>query len=992
MASLVTLASAALLAGASAPAAQAAGFGIATWEAGTCNSDTPECTYESPSSQFYTQAAGHPPIGLTGFEVNTAEGAVPGSKKPIGNVKDIRVDIPPGLSVNPQATVTTYGEAGQCTQAQFVANTCPVTSLVGTDEIFAYVGVLNLEHLSLPMYNLVPREGIPAEFGFELNAGAVETHVRIVGGFSWYKEKETSKNSGVSTGDYHEYFTIEEVPKEGLELVKTRLKFTGTAGNGTFITLPSTCTTQTSYLHISSYTEPENFQFRATLSGYPPKAISVSGCEHVPFGPSLSLISGLGETSPDRPDGVGVDVHVPQNPNGVGNPNSSDLQTASVTLPAGLTANPSAAHGLEGCTEAQIGIGTNNPIGCPEASRLGSATIETPVLPPGSLVGSIYLGKPSTGPITGPPFTVYIGVESKRYGVGIRLKGSTAANESTGQLTATFENNPPDPFEDFRVTFTGGARAPLANPLVCAPSPLSSLAPYTGQPAVNVLLTSPFSPGAGSVCSATAPFSLGQSTQSSSATAGAYTNYTFNLARGDGQQYLSQVKTTLPPGLVGAIPSVTLCGEPQAQAGTCSSASQIGTATVNVGAGPEPYPFTGPVFLTGPYNGAPYGLSIPVPAVAGPFNFGTVVTRAQINVDPHSGRVIATSNVPTIVKGVPLRLKSLSVAVNRPSFLFNPTNCGALATESTLASTFGATQNVSSPFQVGNCGALAFKPSFKVSTSARTSKLNGASLRVSITQPAHEANIHSVFTQLPLRLPSRLTTLQKACLEATFAANPFSCPAASKVGSATAITPVLPGKLTGPAFLVSHGGAAFPDLDIVLEGDGVRVILTGNTNIKKGITSSTFASIPDVPVSSFALTLPVGPYSLLTANGSLCVKPLVMPTTIVAQSGATIKQSTKISVSGCPVRIVSHKVVGHQLVLRVRTFAAGRVSVKGRSLRTTFKRVAKATTITIRTRLSRKGLSALARHRALKVRVRVGFMPKQKGGARSAASATVRFR
>ncbi|HWX96525.1 MAG TPA: hypothetical protein VNZ01_06700 [Solirubrobacteraceae bacterium] len=961
------------------PSSAHAEFGIRSWEAGTCKSDVPACLYASPESQFYTQAAGHPPLGITGFEVNTT-----GLGEPEGKLKDVRVDIPPGLSTNPQAVP-------QCTEEQFKSiGGCPSSTKVGENEITAFVGITKFGPVSLPVYNLVPPEGSPAEFGFNLEIGPVKTQTLIVGGVSWYHEPETSENSGVPTGDYHEFFTIREIPTT-LSIVKTRLKFTGTAGDGTFLTLPSACGTQTSYLHIDSHEAPGQFQARATVSGEPPRAISVGGCEHVPFGPGLSLSPGPGEAAADSPDGLSVDLHVPQNPNGTGSPNSADLRTSRVTLPEGMTANPSSAHGLDGCTEAQIAIGSNAPIGCPEASKIGSVAIETPVLPPGSLIGAIYLGKPATGPITGPPFTVYLGIESKRYGVGVRLKGITAVNESNGQLTTTFENNPPDPFEDFIVTFKGGPRATLANPLTCTSKPVSSLDPYSGQAPASVVLSSPFAAGPGSACSVTAPFTLGQSTQNSASNAGASTSYTFNLTRPDGQQYLSKVNTVLPPGLVGVIPSVTLCGEPQAQKGTCSSASQIGVARVKVGAGSEPYEFEGPVYLTGPYNGAPYGLSVPVPAVAGPFNLGIVVTRAAINVDTYSGRVIATSNLPTIVKGVPLRLRSLSVAVNRPGLLLDPTSCAPLATDSTLTSTALATQFLSSPFQVTSCGGLAFKPTFAASSNAHANKAGGALLQVNVTQGARQANIRSVFTQLPLQLPSRLTTLQKACPEATFAANPFSCPEGSNVGHATALTPVLSTPLTGPAYLVSHGGAAFPDLDIVLEGSGVRVILVGNTDIKKGITSSTFAAIPDVPVTSFSLTLPMGPHSVLGANGSLCAHPLVMPTTITAQSGAQVKQNTKIAVAGCPVKILKRRIVHRALVLTVQTFGAGRIIVTGRSLRTASRSVRGPTTATIRVRLSSQGARALNNRRRLKVGVRVRFNPGQKGESGSTASTTVTF-
>jgi hypothetical protein len=334
----------------------------------------------------------------------------------------------------------------------------------------------------------------------------------------------------------------------------------------------------------------------------------------------------------------------------------------------------------------------------------------------------------------------------------------------------------------------------------------------------------------------------------------------------------------------------------------------------------------------------------------------------------------------------------LSVTLDRASFLLNPTNCGALATESTLTSTFGATQRLSSPFLLSNCSSLAFKPSFKAATSAKTSKANGASLETTINQPGGEANIKSVLIQLPEQLPSRLSTLQKACPEATFAADPYNCPAGSLVGGARANTPVLPAKLTGPVYLVSHGGAAFPDADLVLEANGVRVIVVGNTKIKRGITTTDFAAVPDVPVTSITVNLPLGPHSALAPNGNLCTSPVVMPTTITAQNGKVLKQDTKVAVSGCAVRIMGHKVVGHTLLLTVQAFAAGRISAKGTNLQATFRRVSRATTTTLKVSLSRAGLTALGSHRRLTLRVRVGFVPKRKGEASSVASSPVTFR
>jgi hypothetical protein len=333
-------------------------------------------------------------------------------------------------------------------------------------------------------------------------------------------------------------------------------------------------------------------------------------------------------------------------------------------------------------------------------------------------------------------------------------------------------------------------------------------------------------------------------------------------------------------------------------------------------------------------------------------------------------------------------LRGVTVSINKQGFLLNPTSCSPLATDSTITSTFGATQSLSSPLQLTACNALKFKPGFKAKSSAKTSKANGASLETTLNEIPGQANVKSVKVQLPKLLPSRLTTLQKACPAATFESNPFHCPSGSFVGGARANTPTLPGKLTGPAILVSHAAAAFPDLDLVMEANGVRTILVGNTDIKKGITTTTFASTPDVPVSSITVNLPVGAHSALTANGNLCANKLVMPTTITGQNGTVVTQNTTIGVANCGVRIVGHKAVGNTLFLTVQTFAPGRVSGKGGGLATVFRKFSKAQKrATLKVSLSRAGRS---RHKPFNVRVRVGFVPKAKGAPSSAAFVTVR--
>ncbi len=891
-----------------APAALGANFGIKEWEAGTCTEKG--CEASTPE-QFYTQAAGHPPFGITDFALNT--NATTGA--PEGKIKEVRVDIPPGLSVNPFAVPYC-----KLTELESIAG-CPEKTQVGEAKLKVHVLAIIPAEVSAPVYNMQPRAGAPLEADFEPIPGEI---VHIVGGIDW-------------SGDYHEFFTIKEIPNGLAELVESRLIFFGTSLSGgdlPFITMPSACSgPQTTYLKVASYEGAE--EAKSFTTGPPDLAtpIGATGCEAVPFKPEINVTPST--TQSDRPDAAAIEVKVPQIADSK-SIDSSTLKDAHVTLPEGMTLNPAAASGLEACTNAEFGKGTTSSIKCPAGSQVGTDTIETPDLPAKVLTGNVYVGEPlSTNPESGQEYRIFIDAEAPNYGVSVRLEGRVSANAGTGQLTTAVLENPQVPFSDFIVSL-GGPRTPLANPLVCgaATSRASSLLPYSGNPAANPFISFPIDfDGKGGTCPSPLPFALTQSASSAPATAGSATGFTLSLARNDGNQYLSKVSVTLPPGLVGKIPTVTLCGEPQAALGTCPAASEIGTATVSAGAGPSPLTLSGPVYLTGPYGGAPFGLSVAVPANnIGPYSYGTIVTRASISIDPYTARVTITSSIPTMVGGVPLRLRTVTVSTNRPGFMLNPTNCGVLATNTTLTSTFGATQALSTPFQASGCDALPFNPKFSVSSDARTSRRNGASLVVKLSYPAGAAaNIASVSTQLPKQLVARLSTLNHACPEATFNANPAACPAASRVGGARAATPVLPGKLMGSTYFVSHGGAAFPDLDVVLSGSGVTVILVGHTNISGGITTSTFAALPDVPVSSFILWLPTGSFSALTANGNLCAPkrlirqrkritrrvhgrlvhvfrtirrlravPLVMPTIITAQNGKVIRQRTKISVSHCP--------------------------------------------------------------------------------------------
>ena len=563
----------------------------------------------------------------------------------------------------------------------------------------------------------------------------------------------------------------------------------------------------------------------------------------------------------------------------------------------------------------------------------------------------------------------------------VKLEGRGMINQQTGQLTTTFAGLPQLPFSDFKLIFNSGERAALANPRNCGTVATSmDLTPWSTPYTPDATISSPFDVkfglgGSESECGAAPQFNPTFTAGVSTNQAGGFSPFTLSFGRSDTDDFLSGLQVTLPPGLLAMISSVSTCGEPQAAEGTCSAASEIGEASAYIGPGGDPYLANGgKVYLTGPYKGAPYGLSVVVPAKAGPFTLsgtsgrGTDVVRAAITVNPQTGAATVTSDpLPTETDGIPDQIRQINTTIGtNGAFSFNPTSCEKLAVNATLTSVSNLTATRSSGFQDTNCAALKFKPSFTVSTDGATSKSRGAALDVKVTtkqgpgtpEGQQESNIHKVDVQLPIDLPSRLTTLQKACTEQQFAANPAGCPEGAFVGFAVAHTPVLPLPLEGPAILVSHGGAAFPDLVLVLQGNGVVVDLTGDTDIKKGVTYSKFETVPDAPISSFDLKLPEGSHSVLgsyipSGGYNFCsvlktvtkhvtkrihgkttkvtekvkttgTATLTMPTTITAQDGAVMKQTTKIAVTGCPTAAAARRAATARRATALATKRTGR--------------------------------------------------------------------
>jgi hypothetical protein len=898
-------------------------------------------TPENEDGSLDTQAGSHPFQFTTTTVLREGAQLQTGEVTPTALARDLSFKLPAGLVGDPSAIP-------QCSELDFSSlgprggewANCPHDTIIGVATISIDIRTFQgVSTETVPVFNLVPSVGEPARFGFVAfgNPVTLDTAVR-------------------TGGDYGVTVTASNITQVAL-FIASRVTFWGVPGDPRhdnsrgwnctvaflgpcpasptvpqvpFLTLPTSCEAPfASSVEGDSWPAPGTPSQTAERVSYTlPQGLD--GCNRLGFEPSLSVVPDGRAAS--TPTGLTVSQHLNQEeilaPTGLA---ESSLKSVTATLPEGVVINPAGADGLEACSEAQVGFtGVEESSGadlftpklespfCPDAAKVGTAKIETPLLP-NALEGAVYLAAQNANPF-GSLVAMYIVAEDPVSGVVVKVPGEVSLNQRTGRITATFEHLPQTPVENVELHFFGGERAPLATPSHCG-SYTAEIAytPWSGNAPVDTTSTFEITSGPNhSACPGAAlPFSAALTGGTVNNQAGSFSAFTMTMSREDGSQNLKSIELHMPPGLSGVLTGIPLCGEAQADAGTCPAASLIGETTVSVGLGGSPFTVRGgQVFLTGPYRGAPFGLSIVNPAVAGPFDLGKVIVRAKLDVNPITAAVTVTSDstgpyaIPPSIQGIPLEIKHVNVTIDRPGgFTFNPTNCSPAAVTGSLQSIEGATQTLSVPFQATNCAVLKFAPKFAVSTSGKTSKANGASLTVKLTYPSapfgSQANIARVKVDLPKQLPSRLTTLQKACTAAQFEANPAGCPSASIVGHAKAITPLIPVPLEGPAYFVSHGGEAFPSLIMVLQGYGVTLDLVGTTFISKaGITSSTFKTVPDAPVGSFELTLPQGRFSALTANGNLCTSKLAMPTEFLAQNGAAIHESTPVSVTGCSKRKV----------------------------------------------------------------------------------------
>jgi hypothetical protein len=649
-----------------------------------------------------------------------------------------------------------------------------------------------------------------------------------------------------------------------------------------FLANPTSCSqTPQTTLNVTSWQESS----ASSTTTLPP----MTGCEQLTIAPTLTVAADSGRR--DSPAGYEIELEVPQNetPNGLATP---AVEKVSITLPAGTSLSPALGNGLQACEETQL-----EHASC-AASEVGTAEVASPLLSE-PLRGAIYIGTPTPT----EPYRVFLRVAAGS--TVIDLQGDIDADGETGQLTTVVQDTPELPLAKLKLRFFGGPTAALANPITCGPATsTASITSYAGQ-TVNVSSTFEVDEDSeGGACPLVSPFAPSFTAGTTNAQAGQTSPFVLSISRADGQQYLSSFTVHLPPGLIGLMGSVPRCQEPAATAGACPQTSEVGTATVAAGPGPLPLAVSGPVYLTGPYEGAPFGLEIAADATAGPFDLGTVLVRSRILVDPSTLAItIASGSFPQVVGGVPLRLRNIEVALDRAAFMVNPTSCAPQSINATIDSSEGAGVVATTPFQVTDCEALSFAPRITASTQAQAGEQgNGAGVDVDITEPASPAaTIRAIRVEMPSRLRPRLSTIQHACLVRAQPISTVACSAQSVVGRAVVRSVLTANPLSGPVYLVARGGTTLPSLVARLQGEGLEVDLQGALGISsKNVISAVFDGLPDVPVESFDLELQRGPNSLLGAVTGLCRgKPMKLAYAFRDQGDALVNGNARLKVSGC---------------------------------------------------------------------------------------------
>jgi hypothetical protein len=878
-----------LLMGALVPASASAAFGLLPGSEGFDGGLWTE------SGEAATLAGSHPYEVTTQFALQTKPSLSTGNPVPDGNLKDVRVELPPGVVGNPEATP-------KCRQDQLrrYPIACPATSQVGTITLTYGYEFGTFQDVPLPIYNMEPPPGQPAQFGFLVSVTPItmDAHIR------------SGDNYGLT-------ISLEGLPQT-LPVVASEVSFWGVpaapahnperqcAGsdppvNGCpsgaeeipLLSLPSACSGPLeTRIHVASW---QGSLASASFLTHDPggEEVGVEDCGSLEFPATASVDAGTSAAASPAPLGLGI--HIPQDQSPVGRA-VANLKGAEITLPEGMAVNPSAASGLGSCSPAQVGLNSSLPASCPDSSKLGTVRIDTPLLDH-PLNGSIYQATQRENPF-GSLLALYITTHDPQSGLVLKLAGKVEADPATGQLKISFPDNPQLPFEDMQVQMFGGQRAALVSPPSCGTYTASaSLEPFSGTAPTSSASSFALSggPNGGPCPSGDLQAQLEAGTENP--LAGAYSPFILRVQREDGTQPLRTLDVALPKGFLARLAGIPYCpdavlevvpaaagtGAGQISSPSCPAASRVGSVGVTSGAGQSPFGLeTGSAYLAGPYKGAPLSLAFVTPAVAGPFDLGNVVVRSALHVDPRSARVRAVSDpLPTILHGIPLNIRKLEMRLTRKGFTLNPTSCNPMGAEAEVRGVAGGEAALRSRFQVGSCGRLGFKPKLDLRLKGGTKRGQYPALTAMLQMRKGGANIRRASVALPRSEFLAQEHIRTICTRVQWAED--ACPKAAIYGQAEAITPLLDEPLKGPVYLRSSDNE-LPDLVADLQGQ-IDIELVGRIDsFKRGIRT-TFTGVPDAPVRKFVLRMRGGKKSLLVNSTDVCRRKHRATVALDAHSG-----------------------------------------------------------------------------------------------------------
>ncbi len=846
------------------------------------------------STTSTTAVGGHPDIETT-FSL-----AEPGVSEAARNVI---FNTPEGIFGNPRAI-------SRCTSLDFALTQCQSASQVGLITLHAnYEGDPHRLLGTAPIYNLDPGDTRPALFGFVVPTLNIPITIPV---------------AVRSAGDYGLRFTVSNITQL-TPLAEAKMVFwafpaeethdgqrfpkgspghpagcpgvegTSCIGSPTtaaisvhpLIDNPTVCTGQVLpvTLDVQTYQDPDHLSHAETT--YPP----ITDCENETFKPVLFATP----TTTEADSAAGLDIRLvnPQTLRAAATP--SELHSSVVTLPPGLTVNPDAADGQSACVDGQANFGTEAPAECPDQAKIGTISIHSSALE-GSLDGSIYIGQPQPN----NQYRLFMTVSG--FGINAKLVGSVVPDPVSGQVAVHFDDLPQVPFDEFDVHLFSSDRGLMATPTACTVYTTEALFnPWnTVLPDVTSRQTFGISSGpSGSPCPGQVrPFHPRLAAGTSNSVAGAHTAFGLQLDRDDGDQFLRDLNFTMPPGLsanltgIGYCPDVAIAraagnlGRTEQASPSCPANTEIGTSNVAAGPGSHPFHAVGKMYLAGPFKGAPLSVIAVTPALAGPYDYGTVVVRVAIHVDPLDAHVTAASDtVPSIIGGIPIRMRSIRVSIDKPNFMISPTNCSTFSVDSQGIGDQGTVADFSSYFHVDNCATLPFSPKMAIKQLGGTKATRRAvnpPLQIDLSTKAGDANLKSLSVTLPNAFEIDQRHLGNICSEKELAAT--QCAGRTPIGKASTTTPLLEKPLEGPVYAVS-GSGGLPRLAFVLNGQVSLLPRADTKTVGSGRLQTTVPVVPDAPIGHFRMTVFGGRTGYLINTRDLCAKAPVVNVDFAGQNG-----------------------------------------------------------------------------------------------------------